>query len=292
MNNYRHLRIRPGLRWRRRYFFRRVFRRVARYLGELIKEEEDRAKYIKLLRDDSADAADWGSGYGYEDEVLELHTAEKYYDQLQDPDLRNLPSESPALYDNLVETVSEVLERGEIQYVLNFGVGYGYVDNLLAQRYPDVQFVGIDRSTLTKRFNQDKFDHIENLEFVAGDVFEYLNGKRVSNGLLMTARTLVAMPPSFVKKLFQAVFASDFHHVILAEQIGISRETNRPYEFSDNPKPSVLFRRFMFIHNYLALLREGGFQVYKSKLVKTHHPHDDFRFSIFVAARKARLCFR
>jgi len=68
------------------------------------------------------------------------------------------------------------------------------------------------------------------------------------------------------------------------EQIGVSREISKPFEFSDKPAPSLLYRNFMFIHNYPNILEETGFKPDDIELVKTNHPHGDYRILSFVAA--------
>ncbi|MDO8579988.1 MAG: hypothetical protein Q7S13_00740, partial [Candidatus Omnitrophota bacterium] len=70
------------------------------------------------------------------------------------------------------------------------------------------------------------------------------------------------------------------------EQVGVSRETSKTFEFSEESVPSVLFRGFMFLHNYPGILKETGWKPEEIELVKTKHPHEDFRILSFVAKNK------
>ena len=298
--NYAHLKIRPGLEWWCRYVYSRILvspgilGRAARlrvnkeYIVNLLVEEDRRIEKIALLRKNSSEAQLFGAGYGYADDAQELDTLQNYRDQLKRADFRTARSESSACYESTQRTVQGLLRSDRrIRQVLNFGVSYAYVDSLLAIANPDVRFLGIDRSCLTRDFNQKEFADIRNLEFVAGDIFDYLAQRRFAGGLFLTVRTLTLLPSSFIKKLYQSVSKAGFRYVVLVEPFGISRETHKSFEFSDDPdRRSVLFRGSMFLHNYPGLLMGSGFQVREAEFVKTLHPHEDFRLASLVASRE------
>lgn len=257
------------------------------FLGNLRQEESGRLASINLLRNDRRDAQKFGSAYGYADEVAELMVAYKYWNQLQKKDFDSMPAESGVLYEETVQRVSGLFKTDPgIKTFFNFGVCYAHVDSILAQKHPDIQFLGIDRSKYTKLFNEDNFSQIKNMEFVTGDIFDYLKGKKFPDGVFFTARTLVYLPMNFIQRLLKCVRDAEFRYIVGFEQVGISRETLKPYEFSLEVTPSVLFRNNFFIHNYPALVSQAGYDLQSVELIKTKHPHEDYRFMNFVAQLK------
>jgi hypothetical protein len=161
-------------------------------------------------------------------------------------------------------------------------VSYGNVDAELSNRYPNVRFIGIDRSKLTKTFNEIQFASIHNLEFVAGDIFEYLSNNSFQNGIFFTSRTMMIFPKTFVEKLYGAVTRAGFKYIVGLEPVGISRQTGKPYVFSDADQPSVVYTNKMFIHNYPAILQKSGYSVLETGLIKTNNGHKDFRIIKFI----------
>ena len=229
-------------------------------------------------------AQEFGSDYGYEDEIHELLTAKKYKAQI-DRDLTNVNSESGALYAHAGKTIGEFLNTYRPPVFFNFGVSYAYLDSLLAKSFPNIRFIGIDRSRYTKVLNENTFAHLPNLSFVAGDVFEYLSAVRHPGGVFFHTRTLTLLPKAFIAKLYGAVAAAGFDSIICMEQIGISRQTGQAYRFSDEDQRSVAFRDGMFIHNYPGLAAAAGYRVIRSELVKTAHPHPDYRILSLTSRR-------
>ncbi|GEM_PF-3039069 len=306
MNNnaYTHLQIRPP-RWylfrqRVRKFFgvvmlrlpllARLFRGAGRrlaFVGALGKEEQDRRHFLRLLRLDKEGAQNFGSEYGYDDDLHELKVAIEYQQQLKHPDFELQPSESAVLYRGIIEHLGALLRQDrDIRAVVNFGAGYAYVDSELARANPAVTFIGIDRSKFTKLLNDETFSGLKNAEFVAGDIFSLLNSRRFDGGVFFHTRTMLMLPPSFVAALYRAAAAAGFRYIVGFEQFGISRETFQPYQFSDNPQPSVQYRHYMYTHNYPAILRATGFTPTSTELLKTRHPHPDYRVLRFVAKRE------
>ncbi len=98
-------------------------------------------------------------------------------------------------------------------------------------------------------------------------------------------RTLPCLPPSFILRLYQAVRKSGFEYVVGMESTGISRSTYAEYDFSEEHRPSVIFRDGMFIHNYPGLLKQAGFQIDNIEFIKTAHPNEDLRILSFIARR-------
>lgn len=84
-------------------------------------------------------------------------------------------------------------------------------------------------------------------------------------------------------KLYRAVRAAGFSYVYGTEQYGISRQTGKNFDFSFEHRASVVYRDFMYIHNYPEILKDCGFDLIRIDSIKTDHPHQDYRVLSFVA---------
>lgn len=259
---------------------------ISLFFLDMSKETIEKSiKQLKADRTNHSDSAtEMGSGYGYDTEIVEFQTVVKYYSQVKSEDLKQ--SESGILYDNIHSKASSLFKTDRsIKNFVNMGVSYAHIDSQLAKAHPHINFIGIDRSDLTKTFNEALFKDLSNLSFVTSDIFEYLKGKSFKSDVFFLARTLIYLPKSFVKKLYKEVHATGFEYILGFEQVGISRETMKPYDFSYQDQNSVAFRSGMIIHNYPALLKENGFKIIESELIKTNHPNDDFRILYYLAKR-------
>lgn len=228
----------------------------------------------------------FGSGYGYSDELRELAAAVYYRSELDDKQTVHA-SESQAVYDEILRRVSGALKKHpQIRSVTNFGVGYGYVDSELARRFPEVRFYGLDRSRLTKAFNETFF-RLPNLEFVAGDVFHHFSDIREAGPwLLLHARTATMLPRSCVRELYTSAGTAGASCIVALEQCGISWQTGRPYTFNEDPnQPSVALSAGMFIHNYPGLLKGAGFQVLDATLLTTKYSDKTLRIACMTSER-------
>lgn len=249
------------------------------------RSEEKTRRSIGLANESGESAAEFGSGFGYEDELHELAIAFRYKKEIESG--FKLPSDSRLLYEHAERVLSQLINTHRtgrpVRQVLNFGVSYAYTDNMLAAVFPDVQFIGVDRSRLTKAMNETEFPNSPNLQFVASDVFDVLKAGAFADGCLWHMRTALLLPKPFLKSLYAAAAKAGIRHICLFEPIGISRQTLRPYQFSESEKPSVALRDGFFIHNYPHLLKEAGFAVERAELVATGHPHPDIRILSITA---------
>jgi len=224
----------------------------------------------------------FGSGFGYENATEELKCVMSYNQEVAEN--FKSPGESRKLYDHAQTVLKPLLSK--VQRLINFGVSYAYIDSLLAIQFKNVEFIGIDRSKFTKMYNEHCFN-IENLKFVAGDIFDFLEDRTSTDDIFFHTRTLALLPKSFITKLYTKVQESNFKYIVGMEQIGISRQTGKPYEFSLDDQDSVIYRGPMFIHNYPWLLSQAGYKILNIELVKTDHSHLDYRILSFVAKRES-----
>jgi hypothetical protein len=248
--------------------------------------EKATSKLIELLNSKEGENANsYSSSYGYADDLVELKYAAAYEKEVREGLDGENKSETKQLHEHAEAILTDLISKEKIKTLVNFGVSYAHVDSVLAGRFPDVQFIGIDRSQLTKAFNELHFSHLPNLRFFAGDIFEYLEKNVCEGGVFLHSRTLLFLPNSFIEKLYKAVAKSKYKYIVCIESIGISRQTLRAYEFSDKDQPSVAYRGALIIHNYPGLLRKAGFAVERSELVKNDHFHEDYTYLSITAKR-------
>lgn len=259
------------------------------FVGQLAEREKHRLKFVSLLRDERDGAQRDDSPYGYDDVTHELLTTMKYHRRLKQKDFETLVSEAPLLYKNALRIMTNVFERDKsVTDFVNFGVCYAHVDSVLAQKFPHIHFIGLDRSPFTKMYNEQYFSNMKNMEFVSGDIIDLIKNRKMKGACLFHMRTACFMPKSFLENLYKLAFDAGYKYVFIFEQAGISRETFKPYTYSENDQPSVLFRDGFFIHNYPGILSKAGFDIESAELVKTNHAHEDFRIMCVVGKRREK----
>ncbi len=222
-------------------------------------------------------ANSFGSAFGYEDDKIELDAVMYYRTQLRNPDFDSIPSESAVLYKNVLNAFEELLAKDPtIKTAVDFGVSYAHVDSVLAERHPSLTIVGCDRSELTMAINRVDFGSIPNLVLHGGDIFECLEQYQPID-VLFHMRTACLLPADFLSRLYDKARVQGARYVVLAEQIGLSWETDAGYEFSEQDQRSVLLRWKMWIHNYPALLKQAGFKIQSSEFFGTNHANPNLK---------------
>lgn len=222
---------------------------------------------------------EFNSGYGYSSPEEERRVGLMYKAEIISGTYLN--KESPILYENIVKNLEEILKNGEIKQVVNFGISYAYIDSLLAQKFPNVTFVGIDRSKEIKKLNEEDFP-LPNMKFFAGDVMDWIKGQQsLEQTLFFSMRTCVLLPQTFIEDLYQALTSKNVKMIAGFEPFGISRESNSIYSQEESMKKSALFRDSMYLHNYAGILKKFNYQMSYLDYLKTGHVDADVRIQIF-----------
>ncbi|MDX2113924.1 MAG: hypothetical protein SFW63_09380 [Alphaproteobacteria bacterium] len=240
---------------------------------------------VQRKRMGGANPLAFDSGFGYESELRELEVLAHYHEQLQRGYLDQQRTESGVVYEWLINSVSDLLETfPELTHAINFGVSYAHIDAELAKKFPSRRFIGLDRSSLTKWYN-DKHFSLPNLSIQTADIFDCLKPASQPQSILLHARTLNLLPVDFNVRLYTAAQQAGCRYIVGIEQCGISWETQQPYSFSGAEKESVVYRNHMFIHNYPSLLAASGYRIIRSQLLATRHPDPNYRLVAFVAEK-------
>ena len=268
----------PKLLW----FIGGIGNRLAAFAAETKVHRDYKAKYLPLANQMVENSDD----VGYEGDA-EVMCFINYKNQLQNRETRD-QSEAWAIYDKQLELLPQLFsDKGnKLKGMLNFGVSLAHVDSILAKQFPDLQFRGIDRSKYTEILNDIEYDNIPNLKIITGDVFDELKSRDYSDYAFFHSRTALMLPKPLIVQLYRAAHDAGMSHIIGFEQIGLSRQTLEPYEFSYEEKESVWFRSIMFIHNYPALLKSAGYELTHWECLETDHPQPDLRVMAFIAERR------
>ena len=230
-----------------------------------------------------------GSEYGYPDEISEFGATMAYYHTVREI-LNKDPiadhRETKVLFERIQETICDLLtEDTNIKYFVDFGVCYAYLDTYFAEKFPHLECIGLDRSRMTKIFNDMSFPDIRNYQTSNENIHDFLNKRKFPGGIFFTSRTLTYLPKSFIEELFTAVSKAGFKYIVGFETVGISQQTFEPYKFSDTPQPSVIYRTSLYIHNYPALLKNAGYKIIDIALIKTGHKEEDCQIIKYIGVK-------
>ena len=194
--------------------------------------------------------------------------------------------ESPVLYEHTIAKASELILENKITTFFNLGICYPYVDSQLAKKFLDTKFIGIERTEILPILNNHFFADQKNMVSICGDLFDYLKSNSFTNSVFFHSRTMTLLSKSFVERTYKSAAQAGFSFIFGNEQIGVSRESGLPYVFSFSDKPSEIYRKTMFMHNYPAILKEAGYETIYVEAIQTGHPDPDYRILSFIGRLK------
>jgi SAM-dependent methyltransferase len=173
--------------------------------------------------------------------------------------------------------VRDRLRELPIKSMVNFGCSYGWLEGQMSET---IGAYGVDRSEEAMRLNRAEFP---NAYFCAKDIFDFLAQRQVD--ALCHINIGVYFLPTFIAKLYAAAQAAGVRYIVAWEPSGISRQTNRYFGYSEEPRESVVFRGPMILNNYPNLMKQAGYSIVHAKALKPPHPEPDFRSVCFIASR-------
>jgi len=193
--------------------------------------------------------------------------------------------ESPILYKHVISKSTELLKSNSLKTFFNLGVSYPYIDSELANQFPNIKFLGIERTEVIPLLNNHFFENQKNMESISGDLFDFLKKNALPDSLFFHARTMTLLSRTFVERAYAAAADAGCNFIFGNEQIGVSRMSGQSFQFSFNDKPSEIYRKRMFMHNYPAILKRAGYKLIYIEALKTGHPDPDYRILSFVGKR-------
>ena len=165
----------------------------------------------------------------------------------------------------------------DIRNILNFGVFCGVPDFNVAKEFPEKKFIGVDREVKTKQLNESAFN-LPNLSFEALDMIDITYddrkevkdfiAKEIRNGEMMVfhARTTTLIYPEAVKKFYKSCADLKVKYIALYENMGMSREFMKYFDFDDMPQDAIPFFSIMMIHNYKKYLEDAGYEIIEKEI--------------------------
>ena len=134
--------------------------------------------------------------------------------------------------------------------VMEIGSGNGDILALLAARYPEVQFKGVDLSVVTARAKHEN----SRATFIKGYALEMLEGGQLKGRVAFWSSTATLFAPRELARYLAALKASGFTDIVLSEPVALYVPTN------DSKAYSRHIYREMWFHNYAGYLRRAGFK--------------------------------
>jgi hypothetical protein len=154
-----------------------------------------------------------------------------------------------------------------IRSVMNIGARYAFVDNVLARRFPGVQFVGVDFMPNLAEMNREF--QLPNLTFVTGYARELLRSRQIRADVIFfssTALTINAAELRSYARLIAAtaryiLFNEPVHHSPdggLVNPLELAVDGSAPVRIQPGGKPEAPLN---VVHNYKGIVEEAGFKI-------------------------------
>jgi hypothetical protein len=176
--------------------------------------------------------------------------------------------------------VLEQIRDLDFSTFVNFGCLYGWLESRVHALGKTVY--GVDRATESKALNETEFP---GPRFVASDIVDFLQTQKLDSFLFSHINTGTYFLPAFLVSLYKLAHEKGARFIAIYEPSGVSRATGSYYNYSEDPQPSRVFRGVMLLNNYPNLLKQAGFRVVRSEILRPPHPHRDFRSAFFLAER-------
>jgi hypothetical protein len=143
--------------------------------------------------------------------------------------------------------------------MINFGAFCAKSDFELANAFPEVEFIGVDRQQVCD-LNQKVFA-APNIRYVAADIVDFLETMQIRrNALFVHARTACLCYPDFLRLVYQKCADRGIPYIWMYEGCALSPD-HIYRDFGEIPTISLAARSAMFIHDYPRLLTGAGYSV-------------------------------
>jgi hypothetical protein len=205
----------------------------------------------------------------------EIARLRRYMLDVQDRELRRdyfISTPIERTFQGLLLPIIELVLNSDsaIKTVANVGASYAHVDNLLAQRYPSIDFIGVDFAANLAEYNSE-FNR-ENLKFESGYAMEMLEQGRLKADVFFFGNAAYEIKNLEIRRYFELFRSSGAKYVVLNEPIyplpggaivdpmSVSVEESKPvysHQGIGVSRHGPLGR----VHNYKGMLEEAGFEV-------------------------------
>lgn len=270
-----------------KYQLRLLLSKFSFRLHRLAMERQEILETIKHLHDDIKYGRLTRTGYvDHYSEQRELEVLERYRKEFTTCSAND--SEVVFRAQHVRDIVlSLIREDTALKNVVNFGCSYGWLEHQISNKASSTAVWGIDRSESAMQSNRKEFGSA-NCNFIASDIFNFIAGQKhaLIDSVFCHINIGVYFLPTFIKQLYNAIYAAGGRYIVAFEPSGLSRETNDYYRYSLEASDSVVFRGPMLLNNYPNILRESGFELVSAKIMQPPHPQPDFRSICLVSRRR------
>ncbi|MFP4846277.1 class I SAM-dependent methyltransferase [Winogradskyella sp. PE311] len=179
----------------------------------------------------------------------------------------NLPA-----YKSILEVLNKQVTDGSIKFnkLVEIGTGNGSVLNYLSSEFLSIDhFVGIDLSSEQTIINKETYNNNSKLDFVAGDVLEWIEHQEKGDMVFLTFRGVLEyftqrQLADFFKKL------NDLGNIIFFA----IEPTDSNHNYEEHPGSKVYGFEASFSHNHKKLFEEAGFNIWHTgQKEEPWHPH-------------------
>jgi len=164
------------------------------------------------------------------------------------------------------ERLYDAINHGaNIRSIVNYGAFYGLIDAERAVRWPNIQWMGVDRDATAIAASTNDFT-APNLTFmVADEPIEALRRQTmVGDAALIHTRTGAMMTPRKLSCLYEAARSHGFRCIIGSEFVG-ENLLKRRYFNPQTDETSSACTSQVFNHNYKKLLHDAGYTIIQDK---------------------------
>lgn len=176
----------------------------------------------------------------------------------------------------------------EIRQLLEVGTMCAEPLFRLAQRFPDCEFIGIDRQPILKENNERAYRR-SNLRFVADDIAHFLETSRSSirpPSMLLHVRTSPFFYPAGLQRMYEQCAEANVEYIALVEHYGVSKVDIRFVDFELMSRDGEARARFLTHHNYKRTLQRAKYEIIHTRMLGTYSLLTSDGNSIFLVARR------
>ena len=170
----------------------------------------------------------------------------------------NLPA-----YKTILDVLTEEVSNESIKFnkLIEIGTGNGSVLNYLSMSCANIErMIGIDLSEAQTKINKANYKNNARLEFVGGDVLDWIENQEQGNMILLTFRgVLEYFTQNQLVKFFEKLNS-------LGNIIFFAIEpTDSKYNYEEHSNSRVYGAEGAFSHNYKKLFEDAGFEIWHSE---------------------------
>ena len=196
------------------------------------------------------------------DKLSELHKT--YWVKQGDDFVNNTQNNLENIHLPAYKTILDVL-RNEVSKesftfgkLVEIGTGNGSVLNYLSSNYSDVEeLIGIDLSKEQTKTNNITYNSNPKLEFIAGDVLDWIENQQQGNFVFFTFRGVLEYFSQHQLSRFFEKLNSLGNVIFYAIE-----PTDAEHNYEKYPNSKVYGVEGSFSHNYAKLFKDAGFKIW------------------------------